>query len=67
MIDEARRQTDRGIAGKMEGHPAMDVAVTASGLFWRRIGSAKGFSAISHHFVMDWRTRACSARSASAS
>ena len=55
MVDEARRQADRGIAGKMEGHAAMDMSVAdGGGSIWRRIGSPPGFTAISHSFVMDW-------------
>lgn len=53
-VKAARRQADRGIAGRMEGHAAMDMSVTAGGSVWRRIASAKGFTAISHSFVMDW-------------
>lgn len=54
MVAEARRQADRGIAGKMEGHAAMDMSVAEGGSIWRRIGSAQGFTAISHSFVMEW-------------
>src|SRR5438045_4291573 len=54
MVDEARKNADRGIAGKMEGHAAMDMSVTGSGTIWQRIGSPKGFTAISHYFIMDW-------------
>src|SRR4051794_968345 len=54
MVEEARKQSDRGIAGKMEGHAAMDMSVAGGGTIWQRIGSPKGFTAISHYFVMDW-------------
>ena len=30
LIDEARRQADRGLAGSMEGHAAMDMSITAA-------------------------------------
>jgi uncharacterized membrane protein YraQ (UPF0718 family) len=53
MIDDARREAERGIAGRMEGHAEMDMAVT-EGPILRRIFSGKGFTAISHYFVMDW-------------
>ena len=53
LVDEARRQAERGIAGSMEGHAAMDMSVTGGSLV-RRIVSPKGFTAISHYFVMDW-------------
>ncbi|HLZ05197.1 MAG TPA: permease [Bradyrhizobium sp.] len=54
LLDEARRQADRGIAGRMEGHAEMDMSVTEGGSLWQRITSDRGFTAISHYFVMDW-------------
>src|SRR2546425_10767310 len=53
LVDEARRQAERGVAGSMEGHAAMDMSVTGGSLV-RRLVSPKGFTAISHYFVMDW-------------
>jgi uncharacterized protein len=53
LVEQARAQADRGVAGRMEGHADMDMAVT-EGSVWSRIRSAKGFTAISHYFVMDW-------------
>jgi uncharacterized membrane protein YraQ (UPF0718 family) len=38
----------------MEGHAAMDMAVPADGPLWRRLTSARGFTAVSHIFVMEW-------------
>jgi uncharacterized membrane protein YraQ (UPF0718 family) len=38
----------------MEGHAAMDMSVTGEGSFWRRLTSAKGFTAVSQIFVMEW-------------
>ena len=32
----------------------MDMSVTDEGSIWQRIRSRKGFTAISHYFVMDW-------------
>jgi len=54
LVQKAKEQADRGIAGRMEGHAEMDMSVTGGGSFWQRITSAKGFTAISHYFVMDW-------------
>ncbi len=54
MVEAARRQADKGLLGSMEGHAAMDMSVTEGGSLWRRITSPKGFTAISHSFVMDW-------------
>ena len=53
MVDKARDQAERGLAGKMEGHADMDMSVT-EGSLGRRLTSSKGFTAISHYFVMDW-------------
>jgi uncharacterized protein len=54
LIDAARRQADRGLAGSMEGHAAMDMSVQREGSFWRRLVSRDGFTSISHVFVMEW-------------
>jgi uncharacterized protein len=52
-VDAARAQAERGVAGRMEGHADMDMAVT-EGPPLRRIVSREGRTAISHYFVMDW-------------
>jgi uncharacterized protein len=54
VVDAARQQADRGLAGSMEGHAAMDMSVHEDGPFWRRLGSAGGFTSTAHYFVMDW-------------
>lgn len=54
LREEAKKQADRGIAGRMEGHAEMDMSVTEGGSVWQRITSDQGFTAISHYFVMDW-------------
>ncbi|HEX4077377.1 MAG TPA: permease [Rhizomicrobium sp.] len=54
LVHEARAQADRGIAGRMEGHAEMDMSVSGDAPIPKRIFSAKGFTAISHYFVMDW-------------
>ena len=53
MVEAARRQAEKGIPGRMEGHAAMDMSVTG-GTLSKRMFSAKGFTSISHYFVMDW-------------
>lgn len=53
MVQAARRQADRGLQGKMEGHAAMDMSVS-DGTLGQRMFSAKGLTATSHYFVMDW-------------
>jgi uncharacterized protein len=54
LIDAARRQAQRGLAGTMEGHAAMDMSVQSEGSFLRRLSSRRGFTAVSHVFVMEW-------------
>jgi uncharacterized membrane protein YraQ (UPF0718 family) len=53
LVAEARAQADKGIAGRMEGHAGMDMAVSGGSLSGR-ILSAKGRTAISHYFILDW-------------
>ncbi|HVS07436.1 MAG TPA: permease [Candidatus Dormibacteraeota bacterium] len=52
MVEEARRHAERGLRGRMEGHAAMDMAIT-EGPFLRRLVSGRAFTAISHNFWMD--------------
>jgi uncharacterized protein len=54
LLDEAKRQADRGIAGRMEGHAEMDMSVRGDGSLLSRLTSSDGLTAISHYFVMDW-------------
>jgi uncharacterized protein len=54
LIEEAKDQAEKGIAGRMEGHAEMDMSVTEGGSLWQRLTSERGFTAISHYFVMDW-------------
>src|SRR5262249_25401033 len=54
LIDAARRQADRGLAGSMEGHAAMDMSINAPGGFWRRLFSPAGYTSVSHIFVAAW-------------
>ena len=54
LIDEARRQADRAVAGSMEGHAAMDMSIAGGGSFRRRLVSRDGYTSVSHIFVMEW-------------
>jgi uncharacterized membrane protein YraQ (UPF0718 family) len=54
LIDAAREQAERGLAGSMEGHAAMDMSIKGEGSFWRRLVSPQGFTSVSHVFVMEW-------------
>ena len=54
LLREARAQADRGIAGSMEGHAAMDMSVQRPGSFASRLFSGDGFTSVAHVFVMEW-------------
>jgi uncharacterized protein len=54
LIDAARQQADKGLAGSMEGHAAMDMSISAEGSFWQRLASPGGYTAVSQIFVMEW-------------
>jgi uncharacterized membrane protein YraQ (UPF0718 family) len=54
LLRDARAQADRGVAGSMEGHAAMDMSVGGDGSFARRLLSRRGFTSVSHVFVMEW-------------
>jgi uncharacterized membrane protein YraQ (UPF0718 family) len=54
LLDKAREQAERGLAGSMEGHAAMDMSVQGDGSFRRRLLSPQGFTAVAHVFVMEW-------------
>jgi hypothetical protein len=54
LIDKAREQAERGLAGSMEGHASMDMSVRGTGSFAARLFSRDGFTSVSHVFVMEW-------------
>jgi uncharacterized protein len=54
LREAARLQAERGLAGSMEGHAAMDMSVATPGSFWKRLASPAGFTSVSHNFVMEW-------------
>jgi uncharacterized protein len=54
LVDEARTQADKGLAGSMEGHAAMDMSIQQSGSLFRRLRSRQASTSISHIFVMEW-------------
>jgi len=53
LIQLARRHAELGTAGRMEGHAEMDMSLSEGPLLSRLL-SPRGFTAISHYFVMDW-------------
>ena len=52
-VADARAQAEKRLRGYMEGHAEMDMSVSEGNL-WQKIFSARGFTAVSHLFVMDW-------------
>src|SRR5216684_4102694 len=51
LLEQAKKQADNGIAGRMEGHAEMDMSVTEGGSLWQRMTSDRGLTAISQYFV----------------
>jgi uncharacterized membrane protein YraQ (UPF0718 family) len=54
LIDAARDQADKGLAGSMEGHAAMDMSVQGDGSFARRLLRPAGVTSVAHIYVMEW-------------
>jgi uncharacterized protein len=54
LIEVAKSQANRGLAGSMEGHAAMDMSIQAEGSLFTRLSSPEGFTSVSHVFVMEW-------------
>src|ERR1700704_3828116 len=54
LVEEARQQAEKGLAGSMEGHAAMDMSIETEGSFLQRLASPQGFTAVSHIFVTEW-------------
>jgi uncharacterized membrane protein YraQ (UPF0718 family) len=59
IVAAAREQAERGLAGSMEGHAAMDMSVQGDQPLIRRLLSPEGATATANYFVMDsiavWR------------
>jgi len=54
VVEAARMQAEKGIAGSMEGHAAMDMSIKTPGSLWQRLRSPAGFTSVSQVFVMEW-------------
>jgi uncharacterized membrane protein YraQ (UPF0718 family) len=54
LIEEARREADKGRLGSMEGHAEMDMSIGGEGSVWSRLRTPAGFTATANYFVMDW-------------
>jgi uncharacterized membrane protein YraQ (UPF0718 family) len=52
-LESARRQAEKGLTGKMEGHAGM-ATMAKQGSWRQRLTSSEGWTAISHFFVMNW-------------
>src|SRR5260370_14730844 len=50
LVREAKEQADKGIPGRMEGHPDMDMSVPAERSLWQRVASHTALPALSHPF-----------------
>jgi len=53
ILEAARAQAMKNLPGKMEGHAAMDMSLH-TGTFWQKLTSAKGYTATTHYYWMDW-------------
>jgi len=53
VIAAAHKQAMLNLPGRMEGHAAMDMSLH-TGTFWQKITSAKGYTATTHYYWMDW-------------
>jgi uncharacterized membrane protein YraQ (UPF0718 family) len=55
LVDEARKEAEKGRLGSMEGHAEMDMSVPAEGKsILDRLRSPEGLTATANYFVMDW-------------
>ena len=54
LLESAKAQADKGLAGSMEGHAAMDMSIQEKGSLWQRLHSKQGYTSISHIFIMEW-------------
>jgi len=48
LLESARTQADKGLAGSMEGHAAMDMTIQEKGTLWQRLQSRQGVTSVSH-------------------
>ncbi|HSX27756.1 MAG TPA: permease [Patescibacteria group bacterium] len=55
LVEAARAQAEKGLAGRMEGHKMMEnMSVEGNDSIIKKLLSEKGQTATSHFFVMDW-------------
>jgi hypothetical protein len=53
LVRTAKEQAEPGTLGRMEAHAAMDMSVEGGSVV-SRLFRGRGFTAVSHLFVMDW-------------
>lgn len=53
LVRMALENAEKGALGRMEGHATMDMSVQGGSLL-SKLFSGRGFTAVSHLFVMDW-------------
>ena len=54
LIHDARAQSQKGLAGSMEGHAAMDMSIGEEGNLLHRLRSKHAITSVAHIFVMEW-------------
>ena len=54
LLQAAKAQSEKGLAGSMEGHAAMDMSIQGEGRTWQRLRSRQAVTSVSHIFVMEW-------------
>jgi uncharacterized membrane protein YraQ (UPF0718 family) len=54
LLQSAKAQSGKGVAGSMEGHAAMDMTIQGEGNVWQRLRSRQAATSVSHIFVMEW-------------
>jgi len=54
LIQDARAQSQKGLAGSMEGHAAMDMTISEDGTLLHRLRSKQALTSVSHIFIMEW-------------
>ena len=54
MVSNAKKQTDKGLNGRMEGHATMDMSIKGKEGIFKKLFSSNGITAVSHFFIMDW-------------
>src|ERR1700751_2324346 len=50
LLEQAKKQADRGVAGRMEGHAEMDMSVAEGGPLGQRLTSERAVTPPSHFF-----------------